>query len=176
MKKLLRERAILFAALGALMAPVVFLGCHPAALVVPSYIQNVGVALFDNKTSYSGLETLFTQATIRQIQQDGRLPLEDPEKSDLTVKVAIRQYIEEPQMYDPKTNFVLEYRLSVVYDLAAVDQREKKTFVEDTNKIHSIFFYTPQYTGAPSQTIDQARSQLADDTARVIVRRVLEGY
>ncbi len=155
---------------------VSMLGCHPAALIVPSYLQNVGVSLFENKTSYFGLDTLFTKATIRQFQQDGRLPLVDSDKADLVVKAVIREYIQEPQMYDPKTNYVLQYRLSVVYDLAAVDEQEKKSFVEDTGRVHSIYFYTPQYTGAPSETMDQAVSQLADDTAYTIVRKVLEGY
>jgi hypothetical protein len=152
------------------------LGCHPAALIVPSYIQNVGVALFENKTSYYGLDTIFTQATILQFQEDGRLPLVDSNQADLVVKATIRQFVIEPQMYDPNTNYVQQYRLSIVYDLAAVDEQEKKAFVEDTGKIHSIFYYTPQYTGAPSETQDQAVSQLAADTALIIVRRVLEGF
>ena len=132
---------------------VSMLGCHPAALIIPSYIQNVGVDHFDNKTSYYALDTIFTQSTIRQFQEDGRLPLEDPEKADLRVKVTIRQFIQEPQLYDPKSNLVLQYRLSVVYDLAAIDQKENKTLAEDTGKVHSIFFFTPQYVGAPSVTV-----------------------
>ncbi len=152
------------------------LGCHPAAMIVPSYIQNVGVALFENKTSYYGLDTIFTQATIKEFQQDGRLPYVDSAGADLVVKATIRQFVLEPQMYDPNTNYVLQYRVSVVYDLAAIDTQEKKTFVEDTGKIHSEYYYTAQYTGAPSQTQDQAVSQLADDTAYTIVRRVLEGF
>ncbi len=61
-----------------LMGLVFLAGCHPAALVIPSYIQTVGVQLFDNRTSYYGLDTLFTAATIRQFQIDGRLPIADP--------------------------------------------------------------------------------------------------
>lgn len=172
----LKNCFIILAPIGFLAIPFFFLsGCHPAAMIVPSYIQNVGVALVDNKTSYYGLDTVITQTLIRQFQMDGRLPVVDSDNADLTVKVAIRQYIQEPQLYDPKTNLVQEYRLSFVYDLAAIDQREKKTFVEDTGKIHSIYFYTPQYSGAPSQTMDQAVTQLAQDMAYVIVRRVLEG-
>jgi hypothetical protein len=150
-------------------------GCHPAALVVPSYIKSVGVELIKNQTSYYGLDTIFTQALIRQFQVDGRLPLETADQSDLAVRIVIKQYIREPQFYAPTTNYVLEYRLSVVYDLAAVDQREKKTFLEDTGKVHSIYFYTPQYTGAVPETEDQAVSQLATDMAYTVVRRVLEG-
>ncbi len=150
-------------------------GCHPAALIIPSYIKSVGVALVENKTSYYGFETLFTQSIIRQFQIDGRLPVETADQADLVVKVVIKQYIREPIFYSNTTNYVLQYRLSVVYDLAAIDQREKKTFLEDTGKIHSIYFYTPQYTGAIPETEDQADAQLADDMAYTIVRRVLEG-
>jgi Lipopolysaccharide-assembly len=167
------SRALKWAALPAVMG---LAGCHPAVLIVPSYLHSVGVALVDNQTSYFGMETLFTQALIRSFQEDGRLPVEDPDRADLLVKVVIRKYDKVPMLYDPKTNVVLQYRLSVTYDLAAVDQREKKTFAEDAGKVHSYYYYTPQYTGAITQTEDQAVSELADDMSRSIVRRVLEGY
>jgi hypothetical protein len=151
-------------------------GCRPAVLVVPSYIQNVGVALFENRTSTFGLESVLTQATIRQFQVDGRLPIAGSDKSDLVVKVIVRKYVEEPLLFDSKSNYVLQYRLSIVYDLASVDQKERKTFLEDVEKVHSVYYYTPQYTGAITETKDQAVARLADETGRSIVRRVLEGY
>ncbi|HEY5038282.1 MAG TPA: LPS assembly lipoprotein LptE, partial [bacterium] len=78
--------------------------------------------------------------------------------------------------FDPKTNVVLQYQLSVVYDIAAVDQREKKTFSEDVGRTSSVYYYTPQYVGAASETKDQAISRMAGDIAQSIVRRVLEGF
>lgn len=162
---------------GFLVLPILFFsGCHPAVLIVPSYVKTVGVELFQNRTSYYGIETLFTEATIRQFQTDGRLPVDDPDRADLVVKVVIRQLDKIPAYFDPKTNAVLQYRLSVTYDIASVDQREKKSFFEDNGKMHSYYYYTPQYVGAVTQTEDQAMAQLADDMARTIVRRVLEGY
>ncbi len=169
----IKSRASLFLLLALLVG---ITGCHPAAMVVPSYLKNVGVGTFENRTSYFGLETELTQATVQAFQLDGRLPLEDPDHCDLIVKVIIRQYIEQPIFFDPKTNYVLQYQLSIVYDLAAVDKIENKTFLEDTNKTHSVYYYTPQYTGAITQTKDQAIAQLMSDTARAIVVRVLEGY
>ncbi len=151
-------------------------GCHPAALVVPSYVQSVGVSTFENSTSYYGLDTVLTQATVRQIQIDGRLPLENPERADLVVKAVIREYVEQPIFFDTKTNNVLQYQITVVYDLAAIDRRENKIFIEDKNRRHSVYYYTPQYTGAISQTKDDSVSQLADEVGRSIVRRVLQGY
>ncbi|HTC22414.1 MAG TPA: hypothetical protein VK859_16285, partial [bacterium] len=87
----------------------------------------------------------------------------------------IKQFNIDPLFYAPTTNYVLQYRISIVYDLAAVDEREKKTFLEDTDKIHAYYYYTPQYVGAISQTQDQAVTALAQDTALTLVRRVLEG-
>jgi hypothetical protein len=163
-----------------LLAPFVLLspaviGCHPAAMVIPSYIRTVGVEVFKNQTSYSGLETTITQNLIQQFQIDGRLAIENPEKADLVVRGVVRKYIIEPILFDPKTNIVLQYRLSVVYDLAALDQQEKKTLFEDSQRIHSIFYYTPEYVGAIQQTQEQALTQLAREMACSSVRRVLEG-
>jgi len=155
---------------------VLFLGCRPAALIVPSYIQSVGVAVFKNQTSFFGLETLLTQATIHEFQVDGRLPLNDPEKADLAVRVTIKQYIEEPQVYDTKTNNVLQYRLTVVYDLVSADQRERKTFFEDVGMARSIYYYTVNNIGAIIETKEQAQARLAEEVGRSIARRVLVGY
>ena len=152
------------------------MGCHPAALVVPSYVQSVGVSTFENNTSYYGFDTIITQETVRQFQIDGRLPLEDPARADLVVKAVIQQYMEQPIFFDNKTNEVLQYQLSVVYDLAAIDRRENKMFIEDKGRNHSVYYYTAQYTGAISQTKDQAVSQLASEIGQSIVRRVLQGY
>jgi len=163
--------------LGALVFQAALIsGCHPAALVIPSYLKTVGTEPFQNQTSYFGLETGLTQSTIQQFQVDGRLPIEDPDKADLLVKVVIRKYVEEPILFDTKTNYVLQYRLSIVYDLAAVDQKEKKTFLEEAERTHSVFYYTPQYVGAVTESKEQAQARLYEDTARSIVRRVLEGY
>ena len=156
---------------------LVFLsGCHPAALIIPSYVQLLGVDTFKNQTSYFGLETMLTEDTIRQFQVDGRVPVGDPDKSDLLIQLTIRKYDEEPIFYDTKTNAVLQYQLSLTYDLDAVDEREKKTFLEDTGKVHSVIFYTPQYTGAIAETKDAAVARLLQELSEIIVRRVLEGY
>jgi hypothetical protein len=84
--------------------------------------------------------------------------------------------MEQPIFFDNKTNEVLQYQLSIVYDLAAIDRRENKMFIEDKNHNHSVYYYTAQYTGAISQTKDQAISQLAAEIGQSIVRRVLQGY
>jgi len=158
------------------LAVLAFLsGCAPAVLIVPSYIKSVGVNLVDNKTSYYGLETLFTQQLIQDFQIDGRLPVENPGDADLVVSITLKKYEEVPVLVDPKTNLVDQFRISVTYDLSAIDKRENRTLVEDKDKIHSYFYYTPQYVGAVSQTDQQAQAQMADDLGRSIVRRVLEG-
>jgi len=134
------------------------------------------VDLFENRTSIYGLETTFTQAVLRAFQVDGRLSLEDPGSSDLRVRAVIQRFVEEPLLFDTATNQVLQYRISVVYDISAQDAREKKVLQEDREKITSVIYYTPGYTQAIPETRDQALLRLGEDMGRLIVRRVLEGH
>jgi hypothetical protein len=158
-----------------LMAAALLAGCSPAVLIVPSYIQNVGVALVQNETSQYGLETLFTQQFIQDFQTDGRLPVANADQADLVVNVTIKKYDEVPILYDPKTNQVLQYRITLAYDMTALDNKLNKTLVEDKDVVHSYFYYTSQYVGAIPLTDAQAQAELADNLGRTIVRRVLEG-
>jgi len=152
------------------------MGCHPAVVVVPSYIQSIGVQTAENRTSYYGLETGLTQNAIQQFQIDGRIPLAEPERADLVVKLIIQQFLITPIFFDPKTNNVLQYQLTLTYDMTVLDMKENKTFIEDKGRQHSIYYYTPQYTGAINQTQDQATEQLLLETGQQIVQRVLEGF
>ena len=152
------------------------MGCHPAVVVVPSYIQSIGVETAENRTSYYGLETGLTQNTIQQLQIDGRIPIADADRADLVVHLIIQQFLITPIFFDPKTNNVLQYQLTLTYDMTVLDKKENKTFIEDKGRQHSIYFYTPQYTGAINQTQDQATAQLLLETAQQIVQRVLEGF
>jgi hypothetical protein len=163
-----------FFAMALLMASLV--GCHPAVVVVPSYIQSIGVETATNMTSYYGLETSLTQDTIEQLQVDGRIPIMDAEKADLVIQLKIQQFLITPIFFDPKTNNVLQYQLTLTYDLTVLDKRENKTFIEDKGRQHSVYYYTPQYTGAINQTQDQATAQMMQETGQLIVQRVLEGF
>ncbi len=151
-------------------------GCRPAVMVVPPHVHNVGVAPFENRTTQFGLETLLTHETIRQFQMDGRLPLADPDQADLQVQAVIRQYAEEPIQYDTATNYVLQYRLTVTYDLLARDRKEGRSLVEEKSKTRSVFYYTVHYTGAVTENEEQALQRLAEEVGRATVRKVLEGF
>ena len=150
-------------------------GCAPAVMIVPSYIQTVGVAPVKNATSEYGLDTLLTGQLIQAFQVDGRIPVASPNNADLVVNLEIEKFDLIPILYDPKTNLVLQYRITMTYNLAAIDQKQNRTLVEDKDKIHSYFYYTSQYVGAITQTDPQAQAQMADELCRTLVRRVLEG-
>jgi hypothetical protein len=171
----MRSLRVTFLAFLAVILPFVA-GCRPAVMVVPPHIHNIGVSTFENRTPDFGLETLLTNETIRQFQMDGRMPLTDPDRADLQLKVVIRQYLEEPIQYDTATNYVLQYRLTVTYDLVAFDRKEGKPLVEEKSKARSVFYYTSYYTNAVTETEEQARQRLAEEVGRSTVRKVLEGF
>ncbi len=168
------KKAVLFLTL--VLLTVCVMGCHPAVVVVPSYIQSIGVDTTQNRTSYYGLEALLTQNTVEQLQLDGRIPVESPEQADLVIKLTIQQFLINPIFFDPKTNNVLQYQLTLTYDMTVFDKKENKTFIEDKGRQHSVYYYTPQYTGAINQTQDQATAQMMVETGQSIVQRVLEGF
>lgn len=168
-KTLIRFSVMIFLAAG-------LVGCHPAVVVVPSYIQSIGVETAENRTSYYGLETGLTQNTIQQLQIDGRIPIADPDRADLVIHLIIQQFLITPIFFDPKTNNVLQYQLTLTYDMTVLDKKENKTFIEDKGRQHSVYYYTPQYTGAINQTQDQATAQMMLETGQLIVQRVLEGF
>jgi hypothetical protein len=151
------------------------LGCRPAFLIIPSYIKTVGVAPTENKTSWFGLDIAMTQNLIQQFQLDGRVGIEDPDRSDMVVKVIIKKYSETPQSQDPKTNAVLQYLITLDYDVVALDHVENKTLSEYPGLQDSVYYYTTYNTGAIPQTRDQALQQLEQDMARLIVLRVMQG-
>jgi len=151
------------------------LGCRPAILIIPSYIKTVGVLPVENRTSWFGIDTALTQNMIQQFQLDGRIGIEDPDHSDMVVKVIVRKYTETPQVTDPKTNAVLQYLISLDYDVSALDHVESKTIMENAGLTDSVYYYTTYNVGAIPQTRDQALQQLYQDMSRNIVRRILEG-
>ena len=170
----MKSVTVRFLALGLLS--VCLASCHPAVVVVPSYITSVGVDTTKNMTSYYGLETSLTQNVIQQLQIDGRIPVADAERADLVLQMTITQFLITPIFFDPKTNNVLQYQLTLTYDLTVLDKRESKTFIEDKGRQHSVYYYTPQYTGAINQTQDQATAQMMQETGQLVVQRVLEGF
>lgn len=165
-----------FARWGALLLVLLGLGgCRPAVIILPPHIHSVALTAVDNRTSQYGLEALCTQSVMRQFQTDGRLVLVSEEKADLLVKVSIRQYQRDVLIADPKTNRPQQYRLSIQYDLTAVDEIDRKPLFEDKGRVRSVLFYTADYPGAAAETEDQALQRLMDDLAYSLVRRVIEG-
>jgi hypothetical protein len=160
-------------ALGLILAG--FIGCRPATIILPPHIHSIGLAVVGNQTSQYGLEALCTQAVLRQLQADGRFPLDSDLKADLVVKMVIRQYQREILLTDPTTNRPQQYRLSIQYDLTATDQIDQRPLFEDKGRVRSVLYYTADYPGAIVETEDQALTRLSEDLATSLVRRVIEG-
>jgi len=159
----------------AIVCLVVLTGCRPAVVILPPHLKTVAVATFGNRTTNYGLESLLTNQTIRQFQQDGRLSVVSEDSADLLIKAEIRQYNDDVILVDPTTNRPKQYRLTVVYNLTAVDQVDQRALFDETNLAQTVLYYTADFPGAVSMTEDQAREQLAQDLGLSIVRRTIEG-
>ncbi len=152
-----------------------FTACRPALIVLPPHIHSVALDIVDNHTAKYGLEALTTQSVLREFQTDGRLSLVDEKRADLLVRLSIRQFEREVLLTDKDTNRPQQYRLSIKYDLTAVDQIDHKPLFEDKGRVRSVLYYTSDYIGAIVETEEQALQRLSDDLANSLVRRVIEG-
>jgi len=152
-----------------------FLGCRPATIILPPHIHSIGLAVVENRTSQYGLEGLCTQAVLRQLQADGRFQLDSDLKADLVVKMVIQKYQREVLLTDAASNRPQQYRLSILYDLTAIDQIDQRPLFEDKGRVRSVLYYTADYPGAIVETEDQALNRLSGDLATSLVRRVIEG-
>ena len=150
-------------------------GCHPATIILPPHIHTVGLGIVNNRTSQYGLESLCTQQVLQELQADGRLRVDSDKSADLVVQLDIRQYQKEVLLTDPATNRPQQYRLSIQYDLTATDKIDQRPLFEDKGRVRSVLYYTSDYQGAIVESEDQAILRLAQDLARSLVRRVIQG-
>jgi hypothetical protein len=151
------------------------LGCHPATIILPPHIHTIGLSVIENHTSQYGLESVCTQQILQELQADGRLLVVSDKSADLVLKMSIRQYQRDIILTNTTNNRPEQYRLSVVYNLTAIDQIDQKPLFEDNGRVRSVLFCTADYPGAIVETEDQALLRMAQDLAHSLVRRVIQG-
>lgn len=153
-----------------------FFGCAGRAYHIPTHLQTAAVAPVENRTTEYGLERELREALIRELQARGGLSLAPENSADLLLRVRVTGYREEPILLDEATNRVLQYRLSLDYDWEWLDRAAGEAGFSESKKTRSLFYYTPDYTGAVTETEEEARKRLAEDFARTVWNSVWESF
>lgn len=166
---------ILPAAVAAAVAAAALLSCGPYTFNpnLPGHIKSVAVPLFKNPRTFKyGAERILTDAVIDEFVADGTLDLADENVADSKLTVEIVNYKKEALSYDVQ-EVVKEYNLAVVISATFTDLTTNQVLWQEPSMYESVAYYA---LGSGAETEDEALQRLAEELARKLVNRTLQGW
>lgn len=140
---------------------------------LPGYIKSVAVPLFKNPRTFKyGAERVLTDAVIDEFVADGSLDVAGEDVADSKLQVEIVNYKKEALSYDVQ-EVVKEYNLAVVVSVTFTDLINNQVLWQEPSMYESVSYYA---IGANAETEDDALERLAEELARKIVNRTLQGW
>ncbi len=140
---------------------------------VPGYIKSVAIPLFKNPRTFKyGAERVLTDAVIDEFVADGTLDFADENVADSKLQVEIVNYKKEALSYDVQ-EVVKEYNLAIVVSVTFTDLINNQVLWQEPSMYESVTYYA---VGSQAETEDDALDRLAEELARKIVNRTLQGW
>ena len=146
---------------------------RPTPQILPSHIQRLALRPVVNKTQQFGLEDKLLLAVRDEFLRDGRYPLVPEPEANGVVWITITRYILTPIQYDATLN-PTTYKLRILIDLQLVDKSTNQALWEERNLEGALTY--PASTLAGGLTEEQAREQIWSVLAKLVVKRVIDGF
>lgn len=162
-------------ALAFAIAAAAVLSCGPYTFNpnVPGYIKSVAIPLFKNPRTFKyGAERVLTDAVIDEFVADGTLDVAGEDVADSKLQVEIVNYKKEALSYDVQ-EVVKEYNLAIVVSVTFTDLINNQVLWQEPSMYESVSYYA---IGPKAETEDEALDRLAEELARKIVNRTLQGW
>jgi hypothetical protein len=162
-------------ALALAIAAAAVLSCGPYTFNpnVPGYIKSVAIPLFKNPRTFKyGAERVLTDAVIDEFVADGTLDVAGEDVADSKLQVEIVNYKKEALSYDVQ-EVVKEYNLAIVVSGTFTDLINNQVLWQEPSMYESVSYYA---IGPNAETEDDALDRLAEELARKIVNRTLQGW
>jgi hypothetical protein len=97
--------------------------------LLPSHMQRIHIALFENRTLKAGLDELATNTVIEAFRSGSNLRIVDEGSADLLLEGSVSGYSKDPHTYTSDQT-VLEYKITVRYSVRCVDGVRNEVFWE----------------------------------------------
>lgn len=139
--------------------------------LLPPDLKTIAVPMFENRTPEPQLESLVTNAVIKEIIADGTLKVTDRENADLILSGQVIDYRREPLRFT-KDVVTEEYRLIIAVKARLIDLRRNKVMWE-TDRIQgdTTFFVRTSLPASEQAALPKALRDLAHH----IVEKIVEG-
>jgi hypothetical protein len=169
----MRKAAVAALALAFTAAAVISCGPYTFNPNVPGYIKSVAIPLFKNPRTFKyGAERVLTDAVIDEFVADGTLDVAGEDVADSKLQVEIVNYKKEALSYDVQ-EVVKEYNLAIVVSGTFTDLINNQVLWQEPSMYESVSYYA---IGPNAETEDDALDRLAEELARKIVNRTLQGW
>jgi hypothetical protein len=157
-----------------LVLAVLLMGCASYQLgsMLPDDIKTVYIPTFVNKTSEPMIETEATQATIRELQNDGSLKVvRSPEEADTILLITLTDYQLTPLKFERDLNTTADqYRLTLTVQVVLTRRSTDKVVSENPHiQGEADFPIMGDFTSSKKQGLPNAARDLAHNIVETIV-------
>ncbi len=170
MKKLLILPLLLLCACAAVDEQVYY---KPNAQILPQHIKNIHVRPFINRTEVFALEDRLTISVVDEFLNNGQYSIVNEPQADGVLAGEIMRYINEPVQYDAQSLPTI-YRMEVVLMLRFIDKANNETIWQEPGLVQVYNYSASTLPGGMSE--EQAREQLWNNFAKMIVKRTIQGF
>ncbi len=140
---------------------------------LPTHIKTLAIPLAKNPRTFKyGAERILTDAAIDEFVKDGTLDVAAEDVADAKLTVEIVNYKKEPLAYDAQES-VKEYNLAIVVSVTFLDLTTGQVLWQEPSLYDAVPYFA---VGPNAETEDEALNRLAEDLARKIVNRTLQGW
>ena len=106
--------------------------------LLPGYMQNIYISLFENRTLKSGLDELATNDVIEAFRSGSNLRIVDASSADLVLEVSVTGYSKSPYTYTSDQT-ILEYKITITYAVRCIDKAKNEVFWEGNVSDWALF-------------------------------------
>ena len=156
----------------AVLVPLVCAGCagYRLGTTLPPGVRSVYVPAFVNETEEPQVDTVATQATIREFQRDGTVELADAGRADANLFVTVTGYKLTPLRYDrDRAKTTREYRLVLTAKLEFKRAETGEVLVSRKVQGDTDFELLGNLASAKIDALPDAADDLAHDIVETIV-------
>jgi hypothetical protein len=140
----------------------------------PSEIRSIAVPTFNNETYEAGIETIVTNALLRELIKDRRLKVVGQDEADAIMEGTVTSFTTSSVAYDP-TGVVLEYRTWVTLDVMVKRNRKGEMLWSERGLLESDVYRVSSEVLLTEAEKERAIQTIAEKLARRIRRRLFEG-
>ncbi len=170
MKKLLILPLLLLCACAAVQDEIYY---KPNAQILPQHIKKIHVRPFINRTEVFALEDRLTISVVDEFLNNAQYSIVNEGQADGVLAGEIMRYILLPVQYDTQLVPTV-YRMEVLLNLRFIDKTTNETIWQEPGLVQVYTYSASTLPGGMSE--EQAREQLWQNFAKMIVKRTIQGF